>query len=279
VYYTNSDCISNGACNVEVDSFRRSRHSRTRALPGSRHRVIEVNHHQQSNHNGGQLQFRRGDLYLGIGDGGTEGDPEGDAQNKHNLLGKILRIDPKPGGGYRVPHGNPFVGKTGRDEIFSMGLRNPWRFSFDRKTGDLWIGDVGWSTMEEIDRATVARANGGNFGWNIFEGNDPCGGCGSNGKAPAHYIPPVHTYSHSGSGETGDVIVGGYVVRDRHLGKLRGRYIYTDDEAGDLRAFNPKTGKHTELGLSVVSPSSFGQGPGGHIFVASLAGPVYRLVG
>jgi len=268
---------------VEVDQFRRKKSSAGRAVGGSRRPVIVIDHQQADAHYGGQLQFDpRGHLYIGVGDGGTPGDPENDAQNKGNLLGKILRIDPNRRGGYRIPRGNPFVGKPGRNEIFALGLRNPWRFSFDHKTGDLWIGDVGWESWEEIDHVSLAKARGANFGWNLFEGQFPCAPCGNGGATPPpRYVPPVHTYPHhsSSGGEEGDVIVGGYVVHDRQLSSLRGRYVYTDNEDGDLRAFNPSTHKSKELGLDVTFPTSFGEAQRGRIYVAALAnpGPVYRL--
>jgi glucose/arabinose dehydrogenase len=268
---------------VEVDQFRSGKNSPGRAVVGSRRTVIVINHQQADAHYGGQLQFdSHGHLYIGVGDGGTPGDPENDAQNKDSLLGKILRIDPEPGGGYRVPGTNPFVGKPGRNAIFALGLRNPWRFSFDDNTGDLWVGDVGWDSWEEIDHVPLAKARGANFGWNLFEGAFPCAPCGNAGALPPpHYMPPVHTYPHHSAtgGEEGDVIVGGYVVHDRRLSSLSGRYIYTDNEDGDLRAFNPRTRKSRELGLDVTSPTSFGEAQGDSIYVASLQspGPVYRI--
>jgi glucose/arabinose dehydrogenase len=268
-------CYTNRAGDVEVDQFRRSKGSRVRAMPRSRRKVIVISHQQAEHHYGGQLEFYRGDLYIGIGDGGTAGDPENDAQNKKNLLGKILRIDPRASGGYRAPASNPFVGRLGRDEIFSLGLRNPWRFSFDRKTRELWIGDVGWNDWEEIDRAPVKRANGGNFGWHIFEGNEVCHACGSDGEAPPNYIPPVHVYAHTGFG---NAIVGGYVVRDRRLSSLRGRYVYTDYDWHHLDALNPRTGNDRTLGGTIDRPTSMGEGIGGRLYVTTFKGPVYELV-
>ena len=282
VAYTNNDCTAGGACNVEVDGFRRSADSATRARAGSRTRVIEVTHHQQGNHNGGQLQFGPdGYLYVSVGDGGTQGDPENDAQSKRSLLGKILRVDPRAGGGYEVPATNPYVGAKGRDEIFSRGLRNPWRFSFDSQTGDIWIGDVGWQTWEEIDHETIADANGANFGWHVFEGPEPCNECGfSNGTPePPGYQPPVHPYPHSGPGENGCAVVGGFVVHDASLPSIDGDYLYSDHCTGDLRTLDPAAPVASDnLGLSVSEPSSFGEGTDGAIYVASTDGGVYRLV-
>jgi glucose/arabinose dehydrogenase len=277
VFYNNRDCGS--GCNVEVDSFKRNSGSATRAGEGSRKKIIEVNHHVGSNHNAGQLQFGPdGNLYISIGD------PVGsNAQSKGSLLGKILRIHPKPGGGHTSPRSNPYVGRSGKNEIFSRGLRNPFRFSFDSKTGDIWIGDVGEGTWEEIDHETLRHANGANFGWNIYEGPNPCCGHGPGTPPPPNYEPPVHYYPHSGSGEHGNVIIGGYVARDPKLpATVRGDYIYTDNGAGDLRAFNPKTNNEFGLGVSVASPSSFGEGSHHRLYVASGpfsgSGTVYRLV-
>jgi glucose/arabinose dehydrogenase len=269
---------ANNHGDVEVDEFRRGT-SDVRAAKASRRKVLVIHHQQSVRHYGGQLQFdAKGRLYVSVGDGGTPGDPEDDAQNKGNPLGKILRIDPKPRGGYSVPHGNPFVGRPGRDEIFALGLRNPWRFSFDRRTGEMWVGDVGWDSWEEIDRATPAVAKGANFGWHVFEGFVLCGCPNSDGQTPANYVPPVHVYPHGGSGEHGQAIVGGYVVRDRSLGSLRGRYLYTDAYAGSLRALDRSTNESTSLGLDAGNPSSFGEGVRGHIYVADLSGSVSRLV-
>jgi len=283
VYYTNHNCGgSGGGCNVEVDGFKLFADSRTSASFSSRAKVIEINHHQAGNHNGGQVAFGpEGDLYLAVGDGGTQQDPENDAQNPANFLGKVLRVDPRPGGGYDSPPDNPYVGVPGRNAIFAIGLRNPYRFSFDSQNGDLWIGDVGDNTREEIDQATPAQANGANFGWHYFEGSQPCADCGfgPGTDPPPHYVPPVHDYTHSGSGETGNVIIGGYVVHDPKLPSLDGKYVYTDNGAGDLRSFNPANGHEQSLGLDVNLPSSFGEGLNGSIYVASLGdNKVYKLV-
>jgi glucose/arabinose dehydrogenase len=283
VYYTNKHCTSGGACNVEVDSFTTSKNTPLRADPSSRRRIIEITHDQAPNHNGGTVAFGPdGDMYLAVGDGGTQPDPENDAQTTHDLLGKLLRIKPKAGGGYTVPKSNPYVGKPGRDEIFSIGLRNPFRFSFDSKTGDIWIADVGWNTWEEIDRAKLSQANGANFGWHIFEGPDPCSGCGfgPGTDPPPHYIGPVHSYPHNApSGEKGSVIIGGVMVRSASLPSLRGRYVYSDNYVGDLRSYNPASHKETELGPTIDGPSSIVTGLDGSVYVTALyTDRVYKLV-
>ncbi len=261
----------------EVDEFKRSKRSRTHAAPGSERRVITFSHREFPNHNGGLLQFGPdGLLYIGTGDGGGSGDTLHNGQNVNTLLGKLLRIDPRAGGGrpYRIPASNPFAGSTpGADEIYALGLRNPWRYSFDSKTGDLIIGDVGQNQYEEIDYETNAR--GANFGWNVLEGNHPYAG----GPTPANYHPPVLEYSHNGGA---CAVTGGYVVRDNSLPTLYGRYLYGDYCVGDLRSFIPNRGAHSAsddrpLGPNVPSLTSFGEGRNGHIYAASQGGPVYRL--
>jgi glucose/arabinose dehydrogenase len=267
VYYVNRDG------NIEVDGFRRKRGSATRAEARSRRPLIEVPHPTNENHNGGQLQFGPDRLlYIGTGDGGGGGDPDANAQNPNVLLGKLLRIDPGKTG-YSIPNSNPFVGKDGRDEIYALGLRNPYRFSFDSKNGEIFIGDVGQDAWEEIDRVGQGKLGGSNFGWDIFEGNHDYEG----GPAPANYRPPIFEYSSSGANCT---VIGGYVVHDPQLQALAGRYLYADFCGGQIRSFNPGDPGATDsaAGLAVDSPSSFGEGAHGRIYVASLSGPVFRIV-
>jgi glucose/arabinose dehydrogenase len=168
VYYVNNEG------DIQGDRFRSRPGRPARANRRSRRTVITVPHPVHSNHNGGQLQFGPGGLlFLATGDGGGAGDPRGNAQSKRSLLGKLLRIRPRPRGGHRSPRANPFVGRAGRNQIYSLGLRNPWRFSFDRRTGDIWIADVGQGRWEEINHTTRNEARGGNFGWNCREGPEP----------------------------------------------------------------------------------------------------------
>jgi glucose/arabinose dehydrogenase len=265
-------CYTNPAGDIEVDSFEASARS---ARAGSRRTVIVVPHPGQSNHNGGQIQFGPdGDLYLGTGDGGSEGDPLRNGQSVHTLLGKILRIIPRRHGPdrYAIPRGNPYLGRPGRDEIAALGFRNPWRFAFDRPTGRILIGDVGQSRWEEVNYETHRALIGGNFGWRRFEGRhiyDP------STPAPANYRPPVFEYSH----DRGCAIVGGVIVRDPSLGGLAGRYLYADLCSGQLRSLAPRLGRARDdrpLGLRVADPSSFGVAHG-RVYIASLDGPVYRL--
>ena len=234
----------------------------------------------EGNHNGGSLAFGPdGLLYIGTGDGGGADDQHGrrgNAQSLGSLLGKILRIDPRASGGrpYRIPDGNPFTRRAGaRAEIYAYGLRNPWRFSFDRATGDIAIGDVGQNAVEEINFARSGRARGVNYGWRPWEGrrrnfDEPAPGA----------VFPVLTKSHADGWCS---ITGGYVVRDPGLPQLRGRYVYGDFCKGQLRAASLRAGgarNDRALGLpQVQSLSSFGEDASGRVYVTSLSGPVYRI--
>jgi glucose/arabinose dehydrogenase len=239
--------------------------------------VLFQDHHQFPNHNGGQLQFGPdGYLYLGLGDGGSAGDPSNHAQSFNTLLGKILRIDPRASGGraYTVPSTNPFVHRGGaRGEIYSYGLRNPWRFSFDRATGDLTIGDVGQDKFEEIDFARKGRAAGVNYGWKGYEGFRRY----SSVQVSGHYSPPVLVRSHS---QGFCAIIGGYVVRDRSLGSLYGRYLYGDNCNPGVYSVKLRSGHasaNRSLPFHVRGLSSFGQDARGRIYMTSLGGQLYRL--
>jgi glucose/arabinose dehydrogenase len=275
VYYTDS------AGSIQIDEFRRS--SATRAAKGSRRPVITIPHPVNANHNGGQLQFLGNLLYFATGDGGSGGDPPNNAQNRDVLLGKLLRINPRAAGGkpYSVPASNPFVGKPGRDEIYSYGLRNPFRFSFDTTHGQprIAIGDVGQNQFEELDYATVGRADGGNFGWDALEGFSKYTDESSGTPDPGGTVKPIFAYPHSRGGSCS--IIGGYVVRDRRLAGLRGRYVYADLCEGQLRSLVPHLKRASDdrnLGLQVQSPSSFGEDEQHRLYVTSLEGPVFRLV-
>ena len=275
VYYTD------GSGAIRVDEFRRR--SATRAAFGSRRPVIRIPHSENANHNGGDLHFLGNLLFFGTGDGGSGGDPPNNAQNKDVLLGKLLRIDPRAGGGkpYSVPSSNPFVGRPGRDEIYSLGLRNPFRFSFDTTHGQprIAIGDVGQNQFEEIDYTTVARAKGANFGWDAFEGFDTYEDENSGTRDPGGTVKPIFAYPHSRGGSCS--IIGGYVVQDPRLRGLRGRYVYADLCEGQLRSLVPhlkRASGDRKLGLDVASPTSFGEDQQHRLYVTSLEGPVYRLV-
>ncbi len=271
VYYTDAQG------DIRVDEFRRR--STTVAAGGSRRPVIQVPHRENSNHNGGQLQFQGKLLYLATGDGGSGDDPPDNAKNRGSLLGKLLRINPRnPRGGrdYSVPRSNPFVGRRGRNEIFSYGLRNPYRFSFDRVSGRrprIVIADVGQDRFEEIDYETLRGASGANFGWDEWEGFAP-NEC--DGRCTPGTTKPIFAYG------VGDrcAVIGGHVVRDRRLSLFR-RYVFADLCDGVLRSLAPRLGRvrsAQRTGLSVSQPSSFGEDTRGRLYVASLDGPVYRLV-
>lgn len=276
VYYNDA------AGNVRIDEF--TRRAPTRAALGSQRQVIVIPHPDNANHNGGQMQFLDNLLYFGTGDGGSGGDPPNDAQNKEVLLGKLLRIDPRPTGGepYSVPPSNPFVGGPGRDEIYSYGLRNPFRFSFDTVSASrprIAIGDVGQNRFEELDYTTVAAAGGANFGWDALEGFAPYEDENSGTADPGGTTKPIFAYSHNRGGSCS--IIGGYVVADRRLRSLYKRYVYADFCEGRLRSLVPqprRAGGDRKLGLAVSSPTSFGEDDAHHLYVSSLEGPVYRVI-
>jgi glucose/arabinose dehydrogenase len=229
------------------------------------------------NHNGGQLAFGPdGYLYIGLGDGGSAGDPEGNGQNLGTVLGSILRIDVSglsAPGDYEIPADNPFVGTEGaRQEIWAFGLRNPWRFSFDSETGLLWTGDVGQGSWEEID----IIAKGGNYGWNIMEGlhcYSPASGCDQSGLTL-----PIAEYDHS-QGRCS--VTGGYVYRGDQIPSLQGYYIYGDYCSGDIWALaydgNAVIDNMllTESGLSITS---FGEDLAGNLYILDREGGIYTLV-
>ena len=261
-----------------VDRFRASAGAPNRTQPGSRRRVIRQRH-PRGNHKGGQIQFgpdRR--LYIGFGDGGGGGDPDENAQNLSRRLGKLLRVAPRPNGGYSIPRDNPFAGRAGaRGEIFAYGLRNPYRFSFDRRTGDLALADVGENQVEEVDfvaaeRRTGRPRGGVNFGWDAFEGSRRYEG----GAARGH-LPPVLERTHR---QGFCSITGGYVIRDRSLGSLYGAYVYGDLCDARLRVARLRPGRargDRALGPRVQTLVSFGEDGRGRVHALSLNGGVFRL--
>lgn len=262
---------------ITVEEYRRSENDPLQADESSGRKLLDIEHSRFPNHNGGQLQFGPdGYLYVGTGDGGSFGDPSENAQDRNSLLGKILRIDPFNGKRYAIPKGNPFRGRRGRDEVYALGLRNPFRFSFDRETGNIAIGDVGQDRREEIDVETPKSLRGANFGWDAFEGFKRYKSPDAS-PPPRDHERPIHDYSLSGAN---CAITGGYVVRDPELGSLFGRYVYADHCAGQIRSLIPDTGGGRDdkpLGLSESSISSFGEDAAGHVYVVSLSGRVSML--
>jgi glucose/arabinose dehydrogenase len=232
------------------------------------------------NHNGGGLAFGTdGRLYIGLGDGGSGGDPFGNAQNPGVLLGKMLRVDVDSGTPYAVPADNPFTGRAGfRPEIWAIGLRNPWRFAFDRATGDLYIGDVGQSALEEVDIGLASRRGGENYGWNTMEGSrcfSPSNGCAATGLTL-----PVTEYGRS----QGYSITGGVVYRGCRMPGYAGHYFYADYGSGMIRSFRLANGVAADTrdwsasGARLIDhPSSFGVDADGEIYLVDYDGEIYRL--
>jgi glucose/arabinose dehydrogenase len=270
VYFTGNDG------DIRVQQFVRSSSNTDVADAGSRRELLRIEHSRYPNHNGGQLQTGPdGRLYVGTGDGGGSNDSLRTGQNLGSLLGKLLRIEPRPGGGYDVPSDNPFRGRSGaRGEIWAYGLRNPYRFSFDRKGGALTVGDVGQNAWDEIDRP----ANGGrgaNFGWSIFEANSRI----RSGSAPGHVRPvlPKRLYRNGNC-----ATIGGYVIRDSSLTGHTGRYLHSDNcnpVIYSVRLSSRGASGNRSTGLRLRSLSSFGEDALGRVYVTSLNGGVYRIVG
>lgn len=270
VYYTDR------AGDIRVDRFRVSAEP-ARADVASARNVITIPHRDASNHNGGLVAFGPdGRLYLGTGDGGGGGDPQRNGQNPLSLLGKILRLDVDGAEPYGIPADNPFAGRSStRNEIWALGVRNPWRFSWNRDSGTLFVADVGQNAWEEIN-AVPAAAGGLNYGWNTMEGAHcfPAGSqCGTAGMTL-----PVLEY---GRGD-GCSVTGGYVYRGSALPGLRGHYFYSDYCQGWLRSFRFTGGQASdrrewEVG-GVGNVTSFGEDGGGELYVVTAGGRVFRVV-
>lgn len=263
--------------NTKVSVFRASTADPDRADPASEQIALAVDQ-PFANHNGGMVAFGPDShLYIGMGDGGSGGDPQGNGQKRSTLLGKMVRLAVAASGQVSVPSDNPFVGQSGtRPEIWSLGLRNPWRFSFDRTTGDLYIGDVGQNQVEEIDALTHAASKGANFGWNTMEGRS-CYGAGSCNQHGL--VLPVLDYPHSNGACS---VTGGYVYRGAIAG-LAGTYFYADYCRGWVRSFRLANGVATEerewADLAPGGPiTSFGEDAGGELYLMTGAGKVAKIV-
>jgi hypothetical protein len=267
VYYTRA---ADGA--IVVAEYQASSGNRDVADAAERI-LLTIPHPTNTNHNGGMLAFGSdGYLYIGVGDGGSGNDPPNNAQNKDVLLGKILRLDVDGRAGgleYGIPISNPFFGSiAGRDEIFAYGMRNPWRFSFDRVTTQLWVADVGQGAREEVNTPIV---NGGNYGWRVYEGT----ACTNVDRAlctPANYLFPLFDYAHT-NGRCS--ITGGYVYRGTIGSLSSGAYVYGDFCTGEI--FTWSGGEQRLLLDTTFDLSSFGEDDAGEIYVVDLNGSVSRL--
>jgi glucose/arabinose dehydrogenase len=242
------------------------------ALSATVEDVILEQNQFATNHNGGHLAFGAdNNLYIGFGDGGGGGDPQENAQNTQTLLGALLRIDVDSAFPYATPTDNPFAGSAGRPEIYAYGLRNPWRWSFDKATGDLWLGDVGQNEREEINRIV----KGGNYGWDCFEGSAlfESAGC----PQTSQLIFPVAEYDHS----EGFSVTGGYVYRGNAIPELQGIYLFGDFVSGTIWGLFPNGGNSFERRIvlnSQLSIVSFAQANNGELFVVDYTGGLYRIV-
>ncbi|WP_406101030.1 PQQ-dependent sugar dehydrogenase [Streptomyces sp. NBC_01003] len=245
------------------------------AIQADSRRTVLTQTQPYENHNGGDIKFGPdGYLYIAFGDGGSGGDPQGNGQSLDTLLGKLLRIDPSGGEPYAIPADNPFVDDPdAKDEIWSYGLRNPWRFSFDSGTGDLLIGDVGQSDWEEIDWAPADSEGGENYGWASMEGTHPFRG----GTEPANHVPPVHEYDRTGLGCS---VTGGYVYRGDAIPDLQGQYLYSDYCDGTVRGLTIENGEVTgrsDLGVNGGEVVSFVEDGDGELYVLALGGSISRI--
>ncbi len=311
--------FNNTLGDLVVMEFRRSRKDPFTASRASGRQVMYIPHPVNTNHNGGTIAFGPdGLLYVGPGDGGSGGDPPNNAQNLESRLGKLLRIEPRKqlpagkvkrawrkakrrgkrsklqrgvlltrtGGPFGIPKGNPRVGGEGLPEIYSTGLRNPFRFSFDSATGAISIGDVGQNCREEIDYRTAGNARGVNFGWSGYEGTR----VNNAGRVVPGAVFPILEYDNSAAGPgcpalngpfDGVSVIAGFVVRDPRLTHQYGRLLYSDASHGDLRSLIPfQSGAADDQSTGVAipgSPFAFAEGFGNELFVLTGGGPVYRL--
>ncbi len=273
VFYTRK---ADGA--LQVSEFLASAANPDVADAGTERSVITIPHASAANHNGGRIAFGpEGYLYIATGDGGGGGDPSDNGQNKNALLGKLLRIDVNTSAAYLIPPANPFVGKDGADQVWAYGLRNPWKFSFDRMTGDLFIADVGQDKWEEINFEPAGDPGGRNYGWDDREGAhcfEPMTSCLTAGR-----IDPIIEFSHASGGRA---VIGGYVYRGRKSSALRGFYVYGDLNIASLSAAFPN-GDGTWSTFPLVngpgSVTAFGEDEAGELYVVSYSGSVHAIDG
>ena len=277
-FYVN---YTNRSGDTVIREYKTSTSNPDRTDPTSPRTILKVDQ-PYDNHNGGMLAFGPGGyLYIGLGDGGGADDPGNRAQNTGTLLGKMLRINVNgktSTRGYLIPGSNPYVGRTGRDEIWQIGLRNPWRFSFDRRTGTMWIGDVGQGSYEEIDRAvhtSTGSGRGYNWGWRVMEGRHchiPSSGCNTSGK-----VLPIIEYTQESNGRC--AVTGGYVYRGSRIPALVGYYVYGDFCSGEIWAIRAGSSYPPErITLAGAASgrriSSFGESATGELFVVDLGGTI-----
>ncbi len=267
VYYSVAD-----PRRTRISRFSVAKDNPDHADPASEKVILEIPQ-PYSNHNGGTLLFGRdGYLYLGTGDGGNQRDPHGNGQNLTLLLAKVLRIDvdrEQDGKPYAIPRDNPFVKREGaRPEIFAYGMRNPWRMSFDRKTGELWAGDVGEARWDEVDIIT----KGGNYGWSLREGKQEF----KKGEPQDSWVDPISVYGR----KEGLSITGGYVYRGKRLKQFSGAYLYADYVLGNIFALRRERGKVVEGKIICRQPkniASFGEDAQGELYLCVFDGKIYKL--
>lgn len=270
VYYTRSG--------GDIVVSRLTANTASTAAPSSSEEVLfTIEHSANTNHNGGAMAFGPdGYLYLGVGDGGGGGDPDQNGQNVDTRLGKLLRIDvdatDAPGGQYGYPPSNPYVGTDGDDAVFAIGLRNPWRISFDRDTGDLWIADVGQGDYEEIDRDVSPPTGGRNYGWSVMEGKH-CYGAST--CDTTDLVQPIAEYTHAGGNCS---VTGGYVYRGPTQHDLQGLYVFGDFCSGRIWTMSAAGTTITERRDTNLLITSFGESESGELYVLGRSGTLYRVV-
>ncbi len=276
-----------------VKRFTRSANDPDLADPLSGLTILEIDQPFE-NHNGGWIGFGPdGYLYVPLGDGGFGCDPDNNSQNPETLLGSLLRLDvdhddfpADPLRNYAVPADNPFVAQAGRDEAWAYGLRNPFRSSFDRLTGDLYLGDVGQGTREEIDYQPATSSGGENYGWKVREGSIATPTCGSAGPPPPGNVDPIYDYAHGTGSNQGNSVTGGYVYRGPGA-EIQGKYFFADFVNSRIWSFEAVTGAGftdwttpfvPDAG-SIDLPVSFGEDGAGYLYIVDLDGEIFRVVG